>query len=478
MPLLGGAEFGADLHEQLDERCGRDRLFRVLEAKAKDVCEFDEQALRRDDAATFIARLVHFLREVEEDGERLRRVEVFVHAGDEPIAEGAEVDAAVAIIAGRAPRRAGVGPRRGAQPVGAGLRGIKGVFAERERLSVVRREHPQAKPIAAGFLQAIADGDEVAERLAHLLFAHFHPRVMEPVADEGDGAGVGLGLGDLVLVVREDEVLSAAVDVNALAEVLQRHGGALYVPAGPAFAPGAVPRRLAGLRALPQGEVGSGLLVFAGIDTRAREERVLGAMRKLAVIGLRGDAVVDVGPLAVLRRGRVGVALFDEALDDLDHLRHLARGARVDVGGQHVEVAHVVHVHADEALDELVGGDLEAIGALDDTVVDVREVLDVLHPVVAPGEVTLQHIEDDVAHGVADVRLVVGRDAANVHRDDVAHGLERLKLAGERVGEPDQPPIASRFGSAEVDTSGAGGASSRRRWRCRGSLASGFASPT
>ena len=30
LPLFGAAEFGADLYEQVDERCGGDRLFRVL----------------------------------------------------------------------------------------------------------------------------------------------------------------------------------------------------------------------------------------------------------------------------------------------------------------------------------------------------------------------------------------------------------------------------------------------------------------
>ena len=73
-------------------------------------------------------------------------------------------------------------------------------------------------------------------------------------------AGPALGLGDLGLVVRVDQVAAAAVDVERLAEVADRHRGALDVPAGPAGAPGARPGRLAGLRGLPEQEVDRRLL--------------------------------------------------------------------------------------------------------------------------------------------------------------------------------------------------------------------------
>ena len=58
---------------------------------------------------------------------------------------------------------------------------------------------------------------------------------------------------------------------------------------------------------------GGVLLLLAGLDARAGEQRVLRAMRELAVVVLRGDAVVDVRPLALRRRGLVRVALLDQA---------------------------------------------------------------------------------------------------------------------------------------------------------------------
>jgi hypothetical protein len=73
--------------------------------------------------------------------------------------------------------------------------------------------------------------------------------VREPLAE-------GHRLGALVLVVREGQVLPAAVQVEALAQQVEAHHHALGVPAGPPVTPGRRPRRLAGLGQLPQHEVG------------------------------------------------------------------------------------------------------------------------------------------------------------------------------------------------------------------------------
>src|SRR5205807_879841 len=116
----------------------------------------------------------------------------------------------------------------------------------------------------------LADGDDVAERLRHLLAAEVEHAGVEPVAGEGALAEGPLRLRDLVLVVREDEVTAATVDVERLAQVAVHHGRALDVPAGAPGAPGAVPGRLARLRAFPEREVERAPLGLADLDARAR----------------------------------------------------------------------------------------------------------------------------------------------------------------------------------------------------------------
>ena len=69
---------------------------------------------------------------------------------------------------------------------------------------------------------------EVAERLRHLLPVDGDEPVVHPVARER--VARGRGLGELVLVVREAQVETAAVDVELGAEVSTRHRGALDMP--------------------------------------------------------------------------------------------------------------------------------------------------------------------------------------------------------------------------------------------------------
>ena len=81
--------------------------------------------------------------------------------------------------------------------------------------------------------------DKVPERLGHFLAVNGEEAVVDPVSREGPAGRPRLG--DLILVVREDEVHPAAVDVEGIAEVLRAHRGAFDVPARAARPPRAAP---------------------------------------------------------------------------------------------------------------------------------------------------------------------------------------------------------------------------------------------
>ena len=96
---------------------------------------------------------------------------------------------------------------------------------------------------------------DVAHRLGHLLLVQLDHPVVHPDLRQL-GAMRGPGLGRLVLVMGEDQVRPAAVDVEAHAQQLLGHRGALDVPARPAAAPGGLPGRVLPLLGrLPQREV-------------------------------------------------------------------------------------------------------------------------------------------------------------------------------------------------------------------------------
>src|SRR5262245_48650125 len=105
--------------------------------------------------------------------------------------------------------------------------------------------------------------------------------------------------------MREAQIEPAAVDVEGLPQVLDRHRRALDVPAGPSLAPRAIPRRLAWLGVLPQGEVARVFLLRTRLDSRAGFQLFRVEAAKLAIILVARHIEVDVAI------SRVGVPLLD-----------------------------------------------------------------------------------------------------------------------------------------------------------------------
>ena len=269
-----------------------------------------------------------------------------------------------------------------------------------------QHEQPVGPGVVAG--QQVGQRGEVAERLGHLRALDLHPAVVHPVP--GEGLAVGDRLGPLVLVVREGQVLPAAVQVEALAQQVERHDHALGVPAGPARPPGRVPARLARLGLLPQGEVERRALVLVGLHPGPdlqRLERLLG----------QEPVPVDLGHLEVDPVGRlVGHPLGHQVAHQRHHVLDVLRGVRDVVRAQ---VAQRVHRLPPAGL-ELGGhvglGAPELGGPLDDVVVDVGDVGHVVHLQPVEAQVAPQDVEGQVGPTVADVGQVVDGRAADVHR--------------------------------------------------------------
>ncbi len=286
---------------------------------------------------------------------------------------------------------------------------FQSVEGEVQRAAVVHGQQEIAQGLGQELFQDIADGEEVTQRFGHLLGVDLHESVVHPVVGERLARG-GLGLGHFVFVVREGQVLAAAVDVQRQGGVFLGHGRALQVPAGTALAPGGFPERLAGLGRLPQGEVERVLLFLARSDTRAGLELVDVPAGQLAVAIKGADLEIHVPG-----RGGVGVALVDEPLRQVDHLRDVLGALGLHGGALDVQLVHVHVELADELLGDFAGLFAHFARAFDDLVVDVREVADEVDVVPFVLEIAVEHVEDHAGAGVADVAEVVSRDAADVH---------------------------------------------------------------
>ena len=351
------------------------------------------------------AGLVDLARQLEQHGHGLGGAEVLVHRGLEARGVGvAPVDGSHVGGSNQAQRRV--------QALQGLARVVQVGVAVVQRAAVVGAHHEEAQRLRVVALEHVADGEEVAQALGHLLVVHAHETVVHPELRQ-KLAGGAFALGDLVLVVRELQVCTAAMDVEGFAQCGAAHGRALDVPAGAARAEFAVPLglgRLLGLGGLPQHEIERVFLAIEHGHTLARAQFIQRLARELAVAVELAHRVVHV----TIARA-VGQALAFEPADEREHLGHIFSGAGLHGGGLNAQQADVLVHRGHHLVGELADGDAPLQRALDDLVVDVGDVAHVGNAVAAAFQPALHHVERHHHAGMANMAQVINGHAAHVH---------------------------------------------------------------
>ena len=304
----------------------------------------------------------------------------------------------------------------------------EGVVTELGDAAVMAADQQKAHHHRVQSLVQVRKGGEVALGFGHLLAADGQHVVVHPVA--GKGVPRRLGLSDLGLVVRKFQVQPAAVDVEALAQILEAHGAALDVPAGETLPPGRVPAHdVARLGQLPEGEVAGVALITPHLLARA--------FLLIVEFSARQHAVARPAPNIEIHAARrlVGVTAPDQFLNQCDLFTDVSGGARLDAGPQHVQSAHVVHEAPEILLGHLhrlqllqAGAGQHLVLAVVGVVLQVAHVGDVAHVthrVTQVQKVAPDHVEGHLLLGVSHVGVAVDSGSAQVHADAACRcGLE------------------------------------------------------
>src|SRR5258708_6573795 len=286
--------------------------------------------------------------------------------------------------------------------------------------------------------------------MGHLLLPYVQETGMDPVAREWF-AGEALTLGDLVLVVREDQIGTAAMDINLFPQRFHRHRRTLDMPAGTSTTPGALPPRLPRFGCFPEGKVTRVPLAFVWLETPSGLHRLRVSSGKLPIAGkgVRGEIDVAVAfPLEHIR-----VPLLDELLhkgDNLgDKLGHIGIGIR-RTNGQSVHSTEVVRCIA---FGGLRGRDPLTQAGLDNPIINIREVLDVSDRVSPVFQVAAHHITGDKETGVTQVRLVLGGQATDIHTDGQGSRNKCFFFTGEGVRDTHRwgAPFLVKFSLTALD---------------------------
>jgi len=128
------------------------------------------------------------------------------------------------------------------------------------------------------------------------------------------------------------------------------------------------------------------------------------------------------------------VALLDKRLDHGDHGADLLGGAGAHIGIEHVGGAHDADELVRELRRDLGGSAALLVGALDDLVIDIGEVLGERDLVAARDEPATNHVKADERAGIADVDIIVNGRAADVDAILAGHLRDELFfLTGQGV---------------------------------------------
>ena len=229
------------------------------------------------------------------------------------------------------------------------------------------------------------------------------------------------GLGSLVLMVWEDEVCAAAVDVYGRTEVAMNHGTALGMPARTSFSPWTRPARLPRLCRLPQREVEGVALLVVYFHALACAELVEVASGKHAI-----RVVAPHGEVHVATGNRVRMALLDERGDHPLHGLDLTCGARANVGIQNAKAMHLLDELVAELLGDLCSRATLLVGTIYDLVVHVGEVLGKRNLIALVHEVAANHVKAQERAAISYVNLIVYGRTTHIHANFAR--LDGLKL--------------------------------------------------
>src|SRR5660398_275659 len=109
--------------------------------------------------------------------------------------------------------------------------------------------------------QGSTQEEDIADTLGHLLIADIEHAVMHPEANKWTSQGT-FCLGHFVLVMREYQISPPTMYVKSFPQVLQAHGGTLYMPSRSSRTPWTGPGRLPWFRPFPQHKIKRVFLYF------------------------------------------------------------------------------------------------------------------------------------------------------------------------------------------------------------------------
>ena len=166
--------------------------------------------------------------------------------------------------------------------------------------------------------------EEIAQRLGHFLVVNIDIAVVHPVMRECLACS-SFTLCNFILVMRENQVLTAAVQIERIAQIVRRHCRAFNMPARATLAPWRFPVWFTRLCSFPNSKVQRIFFLVIDINSSTCLQFFHRLTGKLAIVGKRSGAEVNIAV------GFICMTAFHKFLHHVNNQIHVFCYFRMDV---------------------------------------------------------------------------------------------------------------------------------------------------
>ena len=285
---------------------------------------------------------------------------------------------------------------------------LQASVAEIQRATIMSGYDEETQGFRVKVFQNINYHEEIAQGFGHFFFINGNKAIVQPVVYEGMATSAAFGLSDFVFVMRENKITAATVEVEAFAQIFHTHGRAFDVPARTAFTPRAGPSRFTRFSSFPQSEVHGISFAVVYVNASASHHIFQITTGKLAVMLEFFYAVIYV------TFNLVSIVTVDKGLYGLDDVFDMFRHAGINVSAFYVQLVHYFIVRINVTVANVKPLHAFLVGSVDNLIVDISEVLHMGYVIAFVFQEATDNVPSYEGTSVANVRMVVGSNAANV----------------------------------------------------------------
>ena len=225
---------------------------------------------------------------------------------------------------------------------------------------------------------------------------------------EGMNASAAFGLGNLVFMMRENQIAAAAMEVKGFAQILHAHGRAFNMPAGTTGTPRALPSRLARFSGFPQRKIHRIMLAVINVYTCTSHHILNITAGKLSIVF---KFFYTVENIAV---NNIAIAIVNQALNGFDDIIDMLGYTRINMRTAHIEFIHYFKVGVNIAVADIIPLYALFIGSVDNLVINIGKVLYMGYVIAFMLQKAADNVPGYERTRITNMRMVVRSNTANI----------------------------------------------------------------